>query len=182
MPRKKKSSSSPPSPLKNEEIGTNLKAKNSDENLSTPQENTETMRKRSLVSLPTEDGEEDEFLFIRLRKQIKGHWDKIMENGIIFRPRHHESTSNNTQNNHPSEITRIDSVRTESSVATTSTTSTIGLVEQSLLSSTIKSVLLLPAFSCKRDDEDRRVVPFISSLLRVNAKEHVFILIILGLS
>lgn len=175
---RKKSSSSPPSPIQSKnstlnsaepsKTSVNIKTKNSDENLTIPIEKT---RKRSLVSLPTEGEEEDEFLFSRLKKQIKGHWDKIIERypngGLFLRP-------HRTHNTTDQEITRNDSVRTtqtNSSTSTTASASAIANFEQNFLSSAIKSVLLLPAFSCKRDDEGRRGVPFISSLLQVN---HVF--------
>lgn len=177
MPRKKKSSNSlPTSPTqpnqKPEELMKNLKAKNSDENLTSTTSavaiEPEKIRKRSMVSLPTEGEEEDEFLFIRLRKQIKGHWDKIMENGnMFFRPQHNNQS---TATAHETEINRTDSVKTTTTATSTSTspsTTTNAPVENNLISSSIKSVFLLPAFSCNRDDEGRKVVPFISSLLQV---------------
>lgn len=149
-----------------------LKSKISDDNLSTPVDNEvgpidgpsfERTRKRSLVSLPggEESEGEDEFLFIRLRKQFKRHWNKIIEqypNGSsLFRsPLSH---------NNDSELARTASVQTSS---TTSSLASSVAKEQSLLSSAIKSSFLLPAFSCKMDDEGRRSVPFISSLLQVN--------------
>jgi hypothetical protein len=189
MPRKKKSSDSVPlspnrpipSPENSEETLTNLKAKNSDENLMTTSVivEPEKIKKRSMISLPTEGEEEDEFLFIRLRKQIKGHWDKIMENGnMLFRPQH------NSHNSHDTEINRSDSVKTTTTVTSTSTSSsatTKSPVENNFFSSSIKSVLLLPAFSCNRDDEGRKVVPFISSLLQVKTLSLRFIFSILCL-
>lgn len=179
MPRKKKSSNSlstsPTQPdQKSEELMKNLKAKNSDENLTSTTTavaiEPEKIRKRSMVSLPTEGEEDDEFLFIRLRKQIKGHWDKIMENGnMFFRPHHNNQ---NTAAAHETEINRTDSVKTTTTTTSTNTssssTTTNTPVENNLISSSIKSVFLLPAFSCNRDDEGRKVVPFISSLLQVN--------------
>lgn len=177
MARKKKLSNSvPTSPKPNqltsnpEEILTNVKAKISDENLINTVE-PDKMKKRSLVSLPTEGEEEDEFLFIRLRKQIKGHWDKIMENGtLFFRP--HHTTHSNIAVAGENEIIRTDSMKTNNSTTTTSTiastaSSAIAPAENNLFSSSIKSIFLLPAFSCNRDDEGRKIVPFISSLLQV---------------
>lgn len=156
----------------------NLKAKSSDDNLSIdPSDASEkenevsaesltlgTQRKRSLVSLPSE-GEEDEFLFSRLTKQIKGHWSKIMENypntSMLFRTSTTEKSDNETkEQNGISKVNRTDSI-------TTSTSASTAIIEPQLISSAIKSVFLLPNFSCKRDDEGRRSVPFISSLLQV---------------
>jgi len=170
MARKKKTSNSVPTSPNQltpnpEEILMNLKAKNSDENLTTAVE-PDKIKKRPMVSLPTEGEEEDEFLFIRLRKQIKGHWDKIIENGTLFFRPHHSMQHNNGE----TDIIRTDSNKTNAStttIASTTSSSIIAQVENNLLSSSIKSVLLLPAFSCNRDDEGRKIVPFISSLLQV---------------
>ncbi len=145
-----------------------LKAKNSDDNLNlTNEPESETpsshikIKKRSLVSLPGEESEEeDEFLFIRLKKHIKNHWDKLMEhypNGNIF--------FKSPQIQTDQIIARNISTSTNSSA---STKSAAIHYQPSLLSSAIKSTLLLPGFSCKRDDEGHRTVPFISSLLEVN--------------
>ena len=158
----------------------NLKAKVSDENLNVIEEikedekapeqpvNFQNQRKRSIVSLPEEVESEDQFLFLRLRKQIKGHWNKLIErypNGNLFHrtsqaeQKSAESTnSDNIENpENPSEIVRTDSVRSSASIDD----------ETGIVGSQVKSLFLLPAFSCKRDDEGRRVVPFISSLLEV---------------
>jgi hypothetical protein len=113
-----------------------------------------------------DEEDDDEFLFIRLRKHIKTHWDKIMErypnNGAFFRPF-----------NRPTEAT-VDggtSIKSHSSTVEEENLSQASLLihenEHNLLASTIKSLLLLPSFTCKRDDEGRRNVPLISSLLQV---------------
>lgn len=176
MSRKKKTTSAGTGAVINAEsdsrILSNLKAKNSEENLS-PQIahdaeiQVEKMRKRSLGSLPTGESEEeeDEYMFIRLKKHIKGHWDKIMErypNGkLFFKP----AITTPTIEPPPDEVSRSDSVRThQTDSSATSTT----LFDHNLLSSAIKSVMLLPAFSLKKDDEGRRPVPFISSILQVH--------------
>lgn len=181
MAKKKKVQSQLSSPMNsapNSEViykQPNLKAKNSDEKLNLPSEsepettiNVETMKKRSLVSLPggAESEEEDEFLFIRLRKQIKSHWNKIMEH-----------TSNGTnffrspQPQPEASITRTSSnSNTNTSTTSSITTGNSQADPMALLNSAIKSAFLIPALSCKRDDEGRRPVPFLSSLLQVNSK------------
>lgn len=166
MSRKKKTTTNA-SEAQNDEIYKNLKEKNSQENLSTVG-SSEKMRKRSMLSIPTEGEEEDEFLFIRLRKQIKGHWDKIMErhpNGnLFFRPVNDNKTEESEEVS-----TSVPSI--QSNETPISITSTLAPVEQNFLGAAIKSSLLLPAFSCKRDDEGRKIVPFISSLLQVKPEK-----------
>lgn len=132
-------------------------------------------RKRSMVSLPSEGEEEDEFLFIRLKKQIKNHWTKIMVNyphsSMFFKT---PTLKNVVANESKAENHELSSSPVKSSVSfsatissLTSNSSSIAKFEPKLLSYAIKSAFLLPSFSCKRDDEGRRCVPFISSLLQV---------------
>lgn len=131
-------------------------------------------RKRSMVSLPSEGEEEDEFLFIRLKKQIKNHWTKIMENyphsSMFFKT---PTLKNFVANESKAENLELSSSPVKSSVSFSATTSSLtsnssfAKFEPKLLSYAIKSAFLLPSFSCKRDDEGRRCVPFISSLLQV---------------
>ena len=133
-----------------------------------------------MVSLPSEGEEEDEFMFSRLKKQIKSHWNKIKESypnsSMLFRtPTLKESTESEIEEVQPETTTlranRSESIKSSlsSSTAASSLTSNSSIVnvEQHLISSALKSAFLLPIFSCKRDDEGRRGVPFISSLLQV---------------
>ena len=181
-PKSVEKSKSPNNPLPN------LKARVSDENLNNSVEQVsedekapvelrsfDNQRKRSLVSLSEEVESEEQFLFLRLRKQIKSHWNKLVErypNGNLFHrtPQAEQKTNESADPENP-EIVRTDSTRSSSS-----TTSTDAL--PSILSSQIKSVFLLPAFSCKRDDEGRRGVPFISCLLEVNNSITMFYIFI----
>ena len=172
----------PPSELN----ASNLKAKTSDVNLSIdPSEkdkdipelslNSGKQRKRSMVSLPSE-GEEEEFMFSRLKKQIKSHWAKIREtypnNSMLFKTSvTKEEKESETKEEEPDSTCTSNVNRSESINGSTSTLvslSSIASVEQQLISCAIKSAFLLPNFSCKRDDEGRRCVPFISSLLQVS--------------
>lgn len=155
----------------------NLKAKTSDENLILPPSETESeqtlkahekVKKRSLVSLSGDENEEDDdFMFMRLKKQIKNHWDKLLV--------HYPNTSSlfkSPQPQHDQPVTTTVAVARNNSISTTNSSSTTKSAaihqEPCLLSSAIKSALLLPGFSCKRDDEGHRTVPFISSLLEVH--------------
>ena len=165
----------PPSELNT----SNVKLRNSDLNLATdPSEKdvveipleTGKQRKRSVLSLPSEGEEEEEYLFSRLKKQIKSHWTKIVENyphnSMFFKtPRQEENEISNDQPE------PLNAMKSSSSISTTNSpvisNSSLVNVERYLLSSAIKSVFLLPNFSSKRDDEGRRCVPFISSLLQV---------------
>ena len=153
------------------EINTNIKARHSDENLSIapgqslPCPVNERLRKRSIVSSlqgGSSEGE-DEFLFIRMRKHIKSHWKKIMEhnpNGTSIFKSPQPATSN-------AQISRNNSINS-TTLTVEPTVSSAALFEQTEISSAIKSALLLPSFSCKRDDEGRPIVPFISSFLQVS--------------
>lgn len=161
----------------NSQILSNLKAKNSNENLGPEmaqeaESQIENMRKRSLESSSAgaveNVEEEDEYMFIRLKKHIKGHWNKIIEkypNGkFFFKPKTPPSTAIEIEIEPTSqvEVTRSDSVTTNQTA--TSTT----LYDHNLFSSAVKSVMLLSAFSLKKDDEGRKPVPFISSILQVS--------------
>lgn len=146
----------------------NVKAKLSDENLSLEKDILDSpidvgkQRKRSVVSLPSEGEEEDEFMFSQLKKQIKSHWNKIMENypnsSMFFRTPTLKAEAINEE--------KSEKDGTAISHTTSSSISSVDF-EQNLLGSAMKSVFLLPNFSCKRDDNGRRCVPFISSLLQV---------------
>ena len=178
-------SSSSSSAIDEENIN-NLKARNSDGNVVSNQIEMESeeasgliainaiqqkekekaekrIRKKSVISIPEVEGEDeidDEFLFIRLRKQIRNHWKKITKNypngKVFFRPNLSTESISISQAQLPTEST-------EPSIGNKNLNS-----NELLIGGIFKSVILLPAYACKRDDEGRRTVPLISSLLQVN--------------
>lgn len=160
-----------------------IKARNSDENLSNQMETEKEIdsvsgpiaekrrRKMSALSIPVEvesEGEvNDEFLFIRLKKQIKNHWHKITErypNGkFFFRPNlSGESISISQVHAHPNSP-RSSSMTVESLERIKEQAS-----NDLFTGGLFKSLILLPVYACKRDDEGRKTVPLISLLLQVS--------------
>ena len=124
--------------------------------VSDDEKSSETEHENNNVNQVEED-DDDEFLFIRLRKQIKTHWNKIIEaypnNALFFRPKPAVAVTNDLQSLASENISQASLLVHETG--------------HGLRSSANKSLFLLPSFSCKRDDEGRRTVPLISSLLQV---------------
>lgn len=134
----------------------------------TQQKAEKRTRKMSVISIPAEvEGEDevdDEFLFIRLKKQIRNHWKKITEhypNGkIFFRPNLSTESMISEAQTGPINSQLSEALGLNQNVNMNDLDLLIGGL--------FKSIILLPVYACKRDDEGRRTVPLISSLLQVH--------------
>lgn len=148
-----------------------------------------SIRKLSAVSLPSQyeqnentgdqEDQEDEFLFLRLGKKIRVHWDKIVERYPSRFFRRTILTSGDGTSASTSALSAVSVGVSDGSNFLKSST----ISEDSLLTSgnqvdfdlviggLIKSIFLLPGYSLKRDeDEKRRMVPLISSILEIEVE------------
>lgn len=128
----------------------------SDDELS-PSVMTSSPISRSLVKVPDDEG--DEFLFRRLGKQLKGHWQKLLDRYPqgFFHSRHQ---TENAADGSPESIASIISAEPE---------------EISLPVKAAKSALFLPHFGIQKSDDSRPVVPFICDLLQVKGGKKLLV-------
>ena len=138
---------------------------------STPQLATTSAHNRAIqgtiVSVP--EDQSDEFLFLRLGKQLRGKWAAMLER--------HPQGFFGSRSRRPTEPRELESgtladepeAGQDNEFSPQSVLSNLSLetVEASLTMKAAKSALYLPYFGLQRSDDGRPVVPFLSDLLQV---------------
>lgn len=121
----------------------------------------------TIVSVP--EDQSDEFLFLRLGKQLRGKWAAMLERNPqgFFGSRSRRQTELKELESGTLADESGTSGAHEFSPKSVLSSLSLETVETSLPMKAAKSVLYLPYFGLQRSDDGRPVVPFLSDLLQV---------------